>query len=65
MFYKGYNETYDFRKRKTIRAFGDEIRNNIINMHIHSIEEAKNEMPKERYISTQKRQQIIDELRLI
>ena len=55
MFYKGYNETYDFRKLKTIRVFGDEIRNNIINMHIHSIEEAKNEMPKERYISTQKR----------
>ena len=30
--YKGSNETYDFRKFKTIRVFGNEIRNNIINM---------------------------------
>ena len=32
MVYKGPNETYDFRKFKTIHVFGDEIRNNIINM---------------------------------
>ena len=32
MAYKGSNKTYDFRKFKTIRAFGNEIRNNIINM---------------------------------
>ena len=30
--YKGSNETYDFRKFKTICVFGNEIRNNIINM---------------------------------
>ena len=29
--YKAFNETYDFRKFKTIRVFGNEIRNNIIN----------------------------------
>ena len=32
MVYKASNETYDFRKFKTIRVFGNEIRNNIINM---------------------------------
>ena len=32
MVYKGSNETYDFREFKTIRVFGNEIRNNIINM---------------------------------
>ena len=32
MVYKESNETYDFRKFKTIRVFGNEIRNNIINM---------------------------------
>ena len=32
MVYKGSNETYDFRKFKTIRVFVNEIRNNIINM---------------------------------
>ena len=30
MVYKGTKKTYDFRNFKTIRAFGDEIRNNII-----------------------------------
>ena len=29
MVYKGYNRTYDFRKFKTISAFGNEIRNNM------------------------------------
>ena len=32
MVYNTSNETYDFRKFKTIRVFGNEIRNNIINM---------------------------------
>ena len=32
MVYKGSNETYDFREFKAIRVFGNEIRNNIINM---------------------------------
>ena len=29
---EGSNKTYDFRKPKTIRVFGNEIKNNIINM---------------------------------
>ena len=32
MVYKGTNETYDFRNFKTICAFGNEIRNNIISL---------------------------------
>ena len=32
MVYKGTNETYDFRNFKTIRAFGNEIRNNVISL---------------------------------
>ena len=32
MVYKGSNETYDFRKFKTIHVFGNEIRINIIKM---------------------------------
>ena len=31
MVYKATNKTYDFRKFKTIHAFGNEIRNNVIN----------------------------------
>ena len=31
--YKRYNKTYDFRKFKTIRVSGNDIRNNIINMY--------------------------------
>ena len=31
MVYEGSNKTYDFRKFKTIRVFGNEIRNHIIN----------------------------------
>ena len=31
MVYKATNKTYDFRKFKTIRAFGNEVRNNVIN----------------------------------
>ena len=32
MVYEGSNKTYDFRKFKTIRVFGNAIRKNIINM---------------------------------
>ena len=30
--YEGSNKAYDYRKFKTLRVFGNEIRNNIINM---------------------------------
>ena len=39
MVYKGTNKTYDFRKFKTIRAFGNEIRNNIISLDTANIEQ--------------------------
>ena len=39
MVYKGSNETYDFRKFKTICAFGNEIRNNITNMNMANDEQ--------------------------
>ena len=32
--YKGYNKTYDFRKFKTTRTFGNNIRNSFNNMSI-------------------------------
>ena len=38
--YKGTNKTYDFRNFKTIRAFGNEIRNNFIDMNTADIEQA-------------------------
>ena len=38
--YKGTNKTYDFRNYKTIRAFGNEIRNNIISLDIISLDTA-------------------------
>ena len=37
MVYKGTNETYDFRNFKTIRAFGNEIRNNIISLDMANL----------------------------
>ena len=40
MVYKGTNKTYDFRNFKTIRAFGNEIRNNIISLDTANIEQA-------------------------
>ena len=40
MFYKGSNKTYDFRNFKTIRAFGNEIRNNVISLDTANIEQA-------------------------
>ena len=39
MFYKGTNKTYDFRNFKTIRAFSNEIRNNIISLDTANIEQ--------------------------
>ena len=38
MVYKGTNKTYDFRNFKTIRAFGNEIRNNVISLDTSNIE---------------------------
>ena len=40
MVYKGTNKTYDFRNFKTIHAFGNEIRNNVIDMNTAEIEQA-------------------------
>ena len=40
MVYKGTNKTYDFRNFKTIRAFGNEIRNNIISLDTANLEQA-------------------------
>ena len=37
--YKRYNKTYDFRKFKTIRIFGNEIRNYIIDMYMATDEQ--------------------------
>ena len=39
MFYKGTNKTYDFRNFKTIRTFGNEIRNNVITLDTENIEQ--------------------------
>ena len=41
MVYKSTNKTYDFRNFKTIRAFGSEIRNNVINEDMANNEQAK------------------------
>ena len=40
MVYKGINKTYDFRNFKTICAFGNEIRNNVISLDTANIEQA-------------------------
>ena len=37
MVYKSTNKTYDFRKFKTIRAFGNDIGNNVINMDMANV----------------------------
>ena len=42
--YEGSNKTYDFRKFKAIRTFGNEIRNNIISMSMANDEQ--NQLPK-------------------
>ena len=39
MVYKGANEAYDFRNFKTMRAFGNEIRNNAIDMKTADIDQ--------------------------
>ena len=39
IFYKVSNETYDFRKFKTMRVFGNEIRNNIIDISMANDEQ--------------------------
>ena len=39
MVYEGSNKTYDCRKFKTIRVFGNEIRNNFINMSMANDEQ--------------------------
>ena len=39
MVYKATNKTYDFRKYKTICAFGSEIKNNVINEDMANIEQ--------------------------
>ena len=38
MVYKGAKKTYDFRNFKTIRTFGNEIRNNVITFDTANIE---------------------------
>ena len=40
MVYKGINKIYDFRNFKTKRAFGNEIRNNVISLDTANIEQA-------------------------
>ena len=40
MVYKGTNKTYDFRNFKRIRAFGNEIKNNVISLDTANIEQA-------------------------
>ena len=40
MVYKGTNKTYDFRNFKTIRTFGNEIRNDVISLDTANIEQA-------------------------
>ena len=39
MVYKGTNKTYDFKNFKTIRTFGNEIRNNVISLDTANIEQ--------------------------
>ena len=39
MVYKEYNKTYGFRKFKTMRVFGNEIINNIINIYMATDEQ--------------------------
>ena len=51
MVYEGTNITYDFRKFKTIRAFGNEIKINVIDMN--TANEEQNELLE--YISRLRR----------
>ena len=54
MVHKATNKTYDFRKFKTIRDFGSEIKNNVINEDMANVEQ--NELLKhiEEFISSTK-----------
>ena len=40
MFYKSTNRNYDFRNFKTIRAFGNDIRNNVTSLKAANLEQA-------------------------
>ena len=67
MLYKGTNKTYDFRNFKTIRAFGNEIRNNIISLDTANIEQANllsyiNDFMKTKPRDLEKRKLIADVL---
>ena len=67
MGYKGSNKTYDFRNFKTIRAFGNEIRNNVISLDTANIEQASllshiNDFIKTKPRDTEKRKLRSDEL---
>ena len=39
MIYKGYNRTYNVRKFKAVHIYGDNIRNNIVNMNMKNDEQ--------------------------
>ena len=39
MFYKSANRNYDFRGFKTIRIYGNDIRNNVINLKAANLEQ--------------------------
>ena len=41
MVHKGYNKTYEFRKFKTMHIFGNNIRNNFINMNMASKKQSR------------------------
>ena len=47
MVYKGTNKIYDFRNFKTIRAFGTEIKNNVISLDTANIEQDHEILKKE------------------
>ena len=40
MFYEGTNRNYDFRGFKTIRAYGNDIRNNVTSLKEANLEQA-------------------------
>ena len=70
MVYKGTNKIYDFRNFKTIRAFGNEIRNNIISLDTANIEQANllsyiNDFMKTKPRDTEKRKLRSDVLNIV
>ena len=40
MFYSSTNKIYDFRGFKTIRTYGNDIRNNVVRLAVANIEQA-------------------------